>query len=184
MDINIKTGDYPYNSLAANYGAVNSSETRLPGASGETGASAISGANGGSTNGVYKSTPAECQTCKERTYVDGSNEGDVSFKTPGHIDPGASAAVVMGHEKEHVANAYQEESSGNAKVLSASVSLRTAICPECGRSYVSGGTTATAIRYTNNDKHTQNTKAVQSMALIGQNVDAQVTQNQPVKGYL
>ena len=32
-----------------------------------------------------KVKPVECQTCKNREYVDGSNEPDVSFKTPGKI---------------------------------------------------------------------------------------------------
>jgi len=50
-------------------------------------------------------TNVECETCANRTYVDGSNEGDVSFKTPGHISPEASAAVVSSHEYEHVRNA-------------------------------------------------------------------------------
>ena len=94
-----------------------------------------------------KSSPAECQTCAERMYQDGSDEGDVSFKSPGHIDPGASAAVVRGHEQEHVVNAYEKASKGGGQVLQASVKLNTAICPECGRSYVSGGTTTTQIKY-------------------------------------
>lgn len=34
----------------------------------------------------YKSTPAECQTCKERKYIDGSDE-NVSFKAAAHIYP-------------------------------------------------------------------------------------------------
>ena len=62
---------------------------------------AVDGAKDAEKSGrVNKS---ECQTCKNRKYVDGSNENDVSFKTPGHIDPGNSAAAVMGHEREHVA---------------------------------------------------------------------------------
>ena len=39
-----------------------------------------------------KVSPAQCQTCATRMYKDGSDENDVSFKAPGHIDPGASAA--------------------------------------------------------------------------------------------
>ena len=34
----------------------------------------------------------ECETCENRTYVDGSNENDVSFKSPGHIAPEAAAS--------------------------------------------------------------------------------------------
>ncbi len=96
------------------------------------------------------STPADCETCKHRKYQDGSNEM-VSFKTPGHIDPGSSASVVLGHEHEHVANAYQRAAENNGEVMRCSVQLKHAICPECGRSYVSGGTTSTQIRYYNEE---------------------------------
>ncbi len=90
----------------------------------------------------------ECQTCKNRKYVDGSNEGDVSFKTPGHISPESSGARVMAHEQEHVANAIAEGNKPNKQLLSATVTLHTSVCPECGRVYVSGGTTHTRIRTT------------------------------------
>ena len=56
----------------------------------------------------YKSSPAECETCKGRKYQDGSNESDVSFKAPGHISPQSSAAAVRAHEQMHVTNAYQK----------------------------------------------------------------------------
>lgn len=91
-------------------------------------------------------SPEECETCKRRTYVDGSNEGNVSFKTPGHISPEASASVVKAHEYEHVSNAIKEGNKPNAELLNVSVSLRTAICPECGTVYVAGGETRTSIR--------------------------------------
>ncbi len=90
----------------------------------------------------------KCETCENRQYVDGSDEPDVSFKTPGHIDPSASASVVMSHEREHVANAIQKGSKPDAKLISASVTLHTSICPECGRAYISGGTTRTKIKHT------------------------------------
>ena len=89
----------------------------------------------------------ECETCEKRTYVDGSNEGDVSFKTPGHISPEASASVVSAHEYEHVRNAMQEDKKEDTKLVNVSVSLKTAICPECGTAYVSGGETRTTMRY-------------------------------------
>ena len=99
---------------------------------------------------------AECQTCKNRKYVDGSNEGDVSFKAPGHIDPSASASRVMGHEMEHVANARQEDAKENKELVSVSVTLHTSICPECGRVYVSGGETNTTMRTTHGDDNKNN----------------------------
>lgn len=95
------------------------------------------------TEGVHE----ECETCANRTYVDGSNESDVSFKTPGHISPEASAAVVSAHEYEHVRNAMQEDKKSDAELVSVSVSLKTAVCPECGTTYVAGGKTRTLMRY-------------------------------------
>ncbi len=89
----------------------------------------------------------ECETCANRTYVDGSNESDVSFKSPGHISPEASAATVSAHEYEHVRNAMQEDKEDGKELVSVSVSLQTAVCPECGKTYVAGGKTRTMMRY-------------------------------------
>ena len=97
-----------------------------------------------------KSSPAECQTCSNRKYQDGSDE-NVSFKTAAHIDPKAAASRVRSHEQEHVNNAYKEAAQNNGKVVSCNVSIRTSVCPECGRTYVSGGTTATQIKYYNEE---------------------------------
>ena len=95
-----------------------------------------------------KSSPAECETCKNRKYQDGSDEM-VSFKAAGHIDPSNAAMVVMGHEQEHVSNAYRKAELGGGEVERASVRLKTDICPECGRTYISGGVTTTQIKYYN-----------------------------------
>lgn len=84
----------------------------------------------------------ECQTCANRSYQDGSNDPGVSFKTPTKVAPGAAASAVRAHEAEHVSrNASKAESEGmNAH---STVSIHTAICPECGKTFVSGGTTRT-----------------------------------------
>ena len=87
----------------------------------------------------------ECQTCENRKYQDGSNDPGVSFKTPGHIDPESSTAVVRGHEMEHVVNNRAKAARENREVVSQSVTLHTAICPECGTVYTSGGTTRTVL---------------------------------------
>ena len=113
----------------------------------------------------------ECQTCKERKYQDGSDEM-VSFKSPAHISPEAAGTAVRAHEQEHVSNAYKKAGRDNGKVLMASVRIHTAICPECGRTYVSGGTTNTTIRYSNEDNpYVKNLKAQQAEIFKGQNVD-------------
>lgn len=95
-----------------------------------------------------KSSPADCETCKNRKYQDGSDEM-VSFKSASHISPEASASRVKAHEQEHVSNAYKKAAQNNGEVVSCSVTLKSAICPECGRSYVAGGETATQIKYHN-----------------------------------
>lgn len=98
------------------------------------------------TSGPGAVQKGECQTCKNRKYVDGSDEM-VSFKSPTHVSPGAAGGAVRAHEQEHVSNAYAKANEGGGKVLRASVSIYTSICPECGRVYVSGGLTRTAIAY-------------------------------------
>lgn len=118
-----------------------------------------------------KSSPAECQTCKERKYQDGSDEM-VSFKSASHISPQASAGRVRAHEQEHVANAYKKAANGDGRVISASVQLKTAICPECGRSYVAGGTTSTQIQYKNEENpYQKDKKSSDAASLIGANID-------------
>ena len=113
----------------------------------------------------------ECQTCKNRKYKDGSNEM-VSFKNPTHISPEGAASAVRSHEQEHVTNAYSKAATKNGKVVSASVSIQTAICPECGRSYVSGGTTKTQIKYYNEDNpYQQDLKLTDQLKYKGMNAN-------------
>ena len=85
----------------------------------------------------------KCQTCEERKYQDGSDDAGVSYQTPTHIDPDQAPAAVRGHEQEHVVREQAKAGREDRKVVSQSVSLHTDICPECGRVYVSGGTTRT-----------------------------------------
>ena len=57
----------------------------------------------GQKGAVDKSKTTECQTCKNRKYVDGSNEANVSFKNAAHISPeAASSAVRVKHYKPHL----------------------------------------------------------------------------------
>lgn len=132
---------------------------------------AVSASSKDGSPGKVKST--ECQTCKSRKYVDGSNDGNVSFKSPGHISPEASAAVVSAHESEHVANAKQEGNKEGNELVSASVRLQMAVCPECGRAYVAGGVTSTTIRY-GQTPYDNAKKQTDNLALLGANVDVAV----------
>lgn len=117
-----------------------------------------------------KVAPVECQTCKNRRYQDASDEM-VSFKTPGKISREESYAKVRSHEQEHVANAVAEGSKPGRELLSSSVSLKTAICPECGRTYIAGGNTQTMMRTYNEDAYDQNRKAFEAEAAKGNNID-------------
>ena len=120
------------------------------------------------------SSPKECKTCKERKYQDGSDE-NVSFKSAQHISPENAGARVRAHEGEHVANAYNKAAKGGGKVVQASVSIHTAICPECGRTYVSGGTTHTKISYPGEDNpYQKERKFQQGMGFRGNNIDMAV----------
>lgn len=85
----------------------------------------------------------ECQTCAERKYQDGSNDPGVSFKSAAHIDPDQSAATVRGHEMEHVVRNQAKAEREGREIVSQTVTISNAICPECGKVYTSGGTTRT-----------------------------------------
>ncbi len=86
---------------------------------------------------------AKCETCAKRKYQDGSDDPGVSFKTATHVDPKAAQAAVRGHEMEHVVRERAKAEREDRKVVSQSVTYHTGICPECGKFYISGGTTRT-----------------------------------------
>lgn len=88
----------------------------------------------------------ECQTCKNRKYQDGSDDSGVSFQTPTKIAPQAAGAAVRSHEQEHVSRNQAKAKREGREIVSQTVTIHTGICPECGRVYVSGGTTRTVTR--------------------------------------
>lgn len=88
----------------------------------------------------------ECQTCRERKYQDKSDDSGVSMKAPTHLAPGQAAGAVRAHENEHVNREQAQARRENREVVSQSVQIHTSVCPECGRTYVSGGTTTTTTR--------------------------------------
>lgn len=178
-------GTYPYGNLQA--GAVSGAKSSLPENSGQlsgtqTDDSRLPGSqeNESILPGLGEDDKKkkgiedpfeECQTCKRRKYQDGSDEM-VSFKSAAHISPEAAASAVRAHEQEHVSNAYKKASTDNGKVINASVSIHTAICPECGRTYVSGGTTHTQIKYYNEDNpYQKDLKSADRTKYVGMNAD-------------
>lgn len=95
-------------------------------------------------DGVQKAVEeGKCETCEERKYQDGSDDPGVSFKTPTNVAPEMAASAVRGHEQEHVVREQAKAQREDRKVVSQTVTYHTGICPECGRVYVSGGTTRT-----------------------------------------
>lgn len=93
-----------------------------------------------------KEDNGECQTCKNRKYQDESDDPGVSFKSASKVAKGAAGAAVRGHEQEHVVRERAKAEREGREVMSQSVVIKTAICPECGDSYVAGGETTTVTR--------------------------------------
>ena len=148
--------------------AISGAETSKPVDAGKT----IEGSSAIGEKKVEKTDPGyKCETCANRKYQDGSDE-NVSFKSATNIAPEAAASAVRGHEQEHVSNAYDKAQKGNGKVISATVQIHTSICPECGKSYISGGTTRTQIKYSNEENpYQKNLKDLQGGFLRGINLD-------------
>ena len=142
-------------------GAPDAEEGRIPGLPGQEkeDASVLPGQEKGEDEKALDGKPAqgaesaqealeegECQTCEERKYQDGSDDMGVSFQTPTNIKPEQAASAVRGHEMEHVYRERAKAGREGRKVVSQSVTMHTEICPECGKSYVSGGTTRTVTK--------------------------------------
>ena len=169
-------GNTPYNMSYGMYGSVSgaagsgTAQRMLP-------VGAVGAADGTGkveeSRAAKRAGRAECQTCKSRKYKDGSDEM-VSFKSATHLSPQAAGSAVMAHEQEHVSNAYKKAALDGGKVLQASVQLHMGVCPECGRSYVAGGTTSTKIKYNEDNPYEKNAKSLQAETFKGNNVDVAV----------
>lgn len=139
-------------------GAEKAQMPKLPGAKDDAAQQADIPALGESKSAQEVMEEGECQTCKERKYQDGSDDPGVSFKTPTHIGPDQAAAAVRGHENEHVVREQAKAQREDRKVVSQSVTYHTDICPECGKVYVSGGTTHTITKADNSQQADQQSR--------------------------
>lgn len=101
---------------------------------------------GGEAGAVAFKGKTECQTCKSRKYQDSSSDPTVSFQTPTALSPQAAETAVRAHEQEHVAHEQVNAAEEGRRVVSQQVAIHYAICPDCGRAYVSGGTTTTVTK--------------------------------------
>ncbi|WP_300638351.1 hypothetical protein [uncultured Oscillibacter sp.] len=155
-------------------GAPKADETELPGLPGqeEKDAEDETALDGKTAQGAESAQEAleagQCETCESRKYQDGSDDMGVSFQTPTNIKPEQAASAVRGHEMEHVYREQAKASREGRKVVSQNVTMHTEICPECGKSYVSGGTTRTVTK-----ADTDN--AAQQQDLARQNEERQKT---------
>lgn len=139
----------------------------MPGQSGSGGEAAGTGEAQGTqgAEGVQKAAEeGKCQTCEQRKYKDGSNDPGVSFKTATRVAPEQAASAVRGHEREHVVREQAKAKREDRRVVSQSVALKTSICPECGKVYVSGGVTRTT---TASNPEPKDTAQVQAEAQEG-----------------
>ena len=56
--------------------------------------------------------------------------------------------------------------------MACNVTLKTAVCPECGRSYVAGGVTSTQIKYYNEENpYQKDLKSSDRAKYLGNNID-------------
>ena len=111
----------------------------LSGTDAVEGGEAVQGAEGAQK----AAEEGKCETCEKRKYQDGSDDPGVSFKTPTRVAPELAASAVRGHEMEHVVREQAKAQREDRKVVSQTVTYHTEICPECGKAYISGGTTRT-----------------------------------------
>ncbi len=95
----------------------------------------------------------ECETCKNRRYQDVSADPGVSFKTPTKLSPSQAAGSVMSHEREHLYRETSKASSEGKKVVYSNIKIFTSVCPECGKTYVSGGETQTKVASNSKDEN-------------------------------
>lgn len=79
------------------------------------------------------------------------------MKSPTKLSPEAASAAVSAHENQHVVREQAKAAAEGKEVVSQSVRIFTAVCPECGKIYVSGGETRTVTR----DKGTNDKSAGQ-----------------------
>lgn len=149
-------------------------EARIPGMPGQTEEEAVPGlpgeqeepAQGAAESAQEAVEEGECQTCEKRKYQDGSDDMGVSFKTPTNVKPEQAASAVRGHEMEHVVREQAKAKREGREVVSQSVTMHTGICPECGRTYVSGGTTHTVTRAAAEDDYAQQEREAQKPTLL------------------
>ncbi len=101
----------------------------------------------------------ECETCKNRRYQDVSNDPGVSFKSPTKVSPSQAASAVMSHEREH-AGREASKASSEGKEATSTIRIFTSVCPECGKTYVSGGETRTTVTTKSKKEQPQNESSV------------------------
>lgn len=151
MSLQVGLNNYSNISQYAGYNNAASGSASMPSAdNGNFGGQTPSVENMQNDKLMKKIGAVECKTCQNRKYVDGSNDAGVSFKTPTHVSPESSGAAVMSHEQEHVSRQGSKAQSEGRKIVSQSVQIYTDVCPECGRSYTSGGKTTTVTKSDNN----------------------------------
>mgnify|MGYP001274343219 CR=1 FL=1 len=114
--------------------------------------------------------PKECQTCKRRKYQDQSNDPSVSFQTPQSIPSSFAYSIVYAHENEHVRNEQAAAKAKGLKVVYQSVTIHTGVCPECGKMFISGGTTVTITKPDDSKQDNKKTSAYKNTS-AGQILD-------------
>ena len=107
------------------------------------------------------------------SYAMGMQNGAIAAGSASAAEGAGKAILNPGEStKANPGKRVSPADMNNGKVLQASVSIRTAVCPECGRTYVAGGETCTKIAYSNEENpYVQARKGLNKQGLLGANVD-------------
>lgn len=82
-----------------------------------------------------------CETCASRKYKDVSSDSGVSFQSATKLPAATAGISVMSHEGEHVSRETAKAQKQGSIVTQKTVTAKMAVCPDCGRMYIAGGTT-------------------------------------------
>ena len=115
MNIGNLSGMYPNYALYANTNPINPSARATGSDTDLTAVDSLGKKEAHSTDpdkikkAGKRSSPEECETCANRKYQDGSDEGNVSFKTASHVSPESAGARVRAHWPRRPADGVQQQ---------------------------------------------------------------------------
>ncbi|GHU49288.1 hypothetical protein FACS1894127_2150 [Clostridia bacterium] len=88
----------------------------------------------------------ECETCKKRRNKDISDDPGASLQSPDSLSKVEEEGNIRAHDHRHLSHEQANGENEGRDVVSQNMVIHYDVCPECGRPYIPGGTTATLTR--------------------------------------